>query len=71
MYSIERDLLILNSELTNKRNRLRWSDYSFAKAINTSASIVDSLNVSTEAKESSTHLHHCKTPCVPLSNMFK
>lgn len=43
----------------------------FAKAINTSASIVESPNGSTEAKESSIHLHHCKTTCVPLSNMFK
>lgn len=70
MYSTERDFFILNSELT-KRNRCKWSDNSFAKAIDTSASVVESPNDSTEAKESSLHLHHCKTPCVPLSNMFK
>lgn len=36
-----------------------------------SASVAESPNGSTEAKESSLHLYHCKTPCVPLSNMFK
>lgn len=70
MYSIERDFFILISELT-KRNRCKWSDYLFAKTIDVSALIVGSPNGSTEARESSLHFHHCKTPCVPLSNMFK
>lgn len=42
---------------------------SFAKTIRTSVS--ESPNSSTEADACSLHLHHCTTPHVPFSNIFK
>ena len=44
---------------------------SFTKTISTSASVGESPNSSTEADGSSLHLHHCTSPHVPFSNMFK